>query len=200
MVTGEVQVGGITNKNYMMKFLKLYGLPRSVTNLLNFLMSLNFYEYTCMFAEHNVHYLGWKHGKPSNIETIKVVERISDQCINFVFIIRSFENWKEAILNRHLGHWEFPNHTFSEEEGELLYSTPTGYELYRNLEHLYEEYTTIYKNYAEANPEKCILVYYEDLQKDQVKTVLQIKEKFDLSLVYENPIPIIKQLQMNERL
>lgn len=183
-----------------MKLLKLYGLPRSGTNLLNFLMSLNFHESICGYGEHGVHYLGWKHGKPSNIETIKVVERISSSDINFVFIIRDLENWKEAVLNRHLGNWEFPDHTFSENEGELLYSTPTGYELYRNLEHLYEEYTNFYKNYVEANPKKCILVHYKDLQKNQVKTVLEIKEKFNLSLVYDNPMPVYKTVQMNERL
>jgi hypothetical protein len=183
-----------------MKLIKLYGLPRSGTNLLNFLMSLNFHETTCGFGEHNVHYLGWKHGKPSSIETVKVVEKVSGVDINFVFIIRDFEGWKEAILNRHLGNWEFPLHTFSMNEGELLYSTPIGYELYSNLEHLYEEYTTFYKNYEKQNPTKCILVYYKDLQKDQVKVILQIKERFGLSLVYPNPVPLIKQIQMSERI
>lgn len=183
-----------------MKLLKLYGLPRSGTNLLNILMSLNFHDSTCTFGEHNVHYLGWKHGKPSSIEATRTVEKISNVDIKFIFIIRDLENWKESVLNRHLGNWEFPNHTFSENEGELLYSTPMGYELYRNLEHLYEEYTTFYKNYAEANPEKCILVYYKDLQEDQVNTVLQIKQKFDLSLVYKKPIPIIKKVQLTDRL
>lgn len=183
-----------------MKLIKLYGLPRSGTNLLNFLMSLNFNEITCGLEHNDIHYLGWKHGKPSNIETIKVIEKISDVDIKFVFIIRDFEGWKDAILNRHKGNHPFPNHTFSENEGELLYYTPMGYELYNNLEHLYEEYTTFYINYAKQNPTKCILVYYKDLQIDQVKVILQIKEKFGLCLVYDNPIPLIKQIQMSERL
>jgi hypothetical protein len=183
-----------------MKLLKLYGLPRSGTNLLNFSMSLNFEETTCGFGEHNLHYLGWKHGKPSDIKTIKAIENISNVDIRFIFIVREFESWKEAILNRHLGNWEFPHHTFSEKEGEFLYSTPMGYELYQNIEHFYVEYTNFYKNYAKKNTKKCILVSFEELQKDQIKVMSSIKDKFELSLIYDDIINIKKTIQMSERL
>ena len=184
----------------MDKLIKLYGLPRSGTNLLNFLMSLNFEETVCGLGEHNVHYLGWKHGKPSDIETIKTLEKISNVDIKFVFIIRKFEDWKDAIISRHLGNWEFPNHTFSDKEGEFLYSTPMGYELYNNIEELYNQYTIFYINYAKQNPTKCALIYFEDLISNQEKTIKYLSKKFKLKLNYEKVIPIIKQIQMNERL
>lgn len=184
----------------MNTIIKIYGLPRSGTNLLHFLFSLNFYEPLCGHDHHGIHYLGWKHSKPSDVDTIKLIEKLSNVSIKFIFIIRNFDDWKQSILDKHIGIHPFTHPTYSNNEGELLYQTPNGFEKYENFYHLYTEYINSYSNFINNNPDNSLLIAYEDLQMSQEDVIIKVKEKFNLSMVYKNPMPVYKTVQMNERL
>lgn len=183
----------------MTKLIKLYGLPRTGTNLLNLLMGFNFKEFVCTKSQHDVHYLGWKHGKPAPKKVISVIEEITQTDIYFVFIKRALESWKDAIENRHKGNWEFPFHTYSYEVGKFLYSTPMGYELYESIDDLHFNYNSFYEQYTSENDSKCIVVTFEELIENQTQLINKIKRKFNLTLAYEKPIEIKRQVSMDER-
>ena len=67
-------------KNAMCSLIKIYGLPSSGTNVLNFSLALNFHEPISGLDHHGIHYLGWKHGKPMDVKTVNLIEKSSNYC------------------------------------------------------------------------------------------------------------------------
>jgi hypothetical protein len=178
------------NKN----IIKVFGLPKSGTNLIQLLLSLNLKNYVCQFADHpNMHYLGWKHGHPQDISTYDILEKHLNQKCYFVFMIRDFESWKESIINRHSNSHEFP-WKFSNLKKGIIYNTPIGPEYYNSLKELYDCYTNKYYEFAKKYNERCIVVDFKELQNSQTNVVFSIKEKFEMDLINKTVFEIKKQL------
>lgn len=176
------------------KIIKIFGLPKSGTNLLELLLSINIKNYVCQFADHpNMHYLGWKHGLPQDMVTYNNLQKQTKQKIYFIFAIREFESWKESIKNRHFGSHEFPSRLGNLEK-EAFYNTPIGPNYYNNLEDLYNTYNNKYKEFAEQYQDRCLIVKFEDLQKDQTAVVNLVKDKFNFELTNSSICEIKKHL------
>lgn len=176
----------------MKKILKLYGLPRTGTNVLYWLLTLNFKHYVCDLSEFGVQYLGWKHGWPISQEVLNaIIEQTQEQPL-FVFTKRNYDTWKEAILKRHQNTWEFPGRYKSDKV--FFYNTPLGFETYKDILDFYEQRTKVYEKFCLDNPEITIEVSFEDLQDKQTEVITRIKEKFNLDSAYEKIIEIHKKI------
>ncbi len=176
----------------MKKILKIYGLPRTGTNALYWLLTLNFKNYTCDLSEFGVDYLGWKHGVPPSEDVIKAIVKQTQEQILFVFTKREYQSWKEAVLTKHQGTWEFPSRFKSEDC--FFYNTPNGFEVHKDIEEFYNNKQNVYDEFALKRPETSIIINFEDLQKDQIQVVQKIKDKFDLDLSNNFITPITKRI------
>jgi hypothetical protein len=175
------------------KIIKIFGLPKSGTNLIQLLLSINIKNYVCQFSDHpNTHYLGWKHGLPKNIKIYNILQESLNQKVYFIFMMRDFESWKNSIKTRHNNSYEFPSRFFLEKG--ILYNTPHGPEYYDGLEELYNTYNQKYKEFAEQYQDRCLIVKIEDLQKDQIAVVNLIKDKFNFQLTNSSVCEIKKHL------
>lgn len=179
----------------MKTIIKILGLPRTGTNLMHMLASLNFKEYVCARGEHDQHYLGWKHGLPQKIEDYLKIEELTNETIKFIFTIRDFESWKESYTTKHFNSWENPSRFVDSKK--RVFVTPVGIEIYEDLRHLHFLKTEIYKDFAMQNPDKAIIVPFEDLVKDQREVVQRIRDKFNLELMNSNIFTIKKHLDSN---
>lgn len=175
----------------MKKIIKIFGLPKSGTNILQLLLSINCKNYVAQLAEHNMHFLGWKHGTPLTIEQYKVLENITNEKILFVFTVREYNSWEESILNRHWGSWEFPEHL--QKNNSIVYNTPSNPEFYNSLYDLYKIKNNIYKQFAEENKDRAVVVNFEDLCNNQKNIVLKIKDQLKIELIDEDNIFEIKK-------
>jgi hypothetical protein len=172
---------------------KHYGLPKSGTNVLHYLLNLNFTNYVASIAEHNVHYLGWKHGKPLNLDVVKKVEVATKEKILFIFIVREYKDWLTSIKTKHLGTWEFTLKFFNSSE-QFVYNTPTGPEFFESPLDLYNSYVDSYKDFCNKLPDQSMLIAFEDLKTKQKEIIISIQKKFNLNLVYSEPIEIKKHI------
>jgi hypothetical protein len=177
----------------MKKIIKFYGLPKTGTNVLYYLLSLNFPNFVANEQDHHVHYLGWKHGKPIGFDALQAVEKATNEKILFVFTYRDFTDWKKSVSEKHVGGWEFP-YAFWNYKNQFLYNTPLGPEVYYSIWHFYKTYITAYQDFCKEHPSDSIIIDFKDLKSNQIKVVKQIKEKFNLELNYPDPIEIKKQI------
>jgi hypothetical protein len=175
-----------------MKKIKIFGLPRSGTNLTQILVPLNFKISTCLKKDFN-DYLGWKHGKPHSIENYNKISEITKEEFLFLFCVREKENWKKAYLNKHKGSFEMP-WEWSDQKDCFIFNTPHGPEIYKNIDEFYNDRVNSYKSFTDINPDKSYIVRYEDLFNDQIGVLKIIKDKFQLELAQENFIKINKKI------
>jgi hypothetical protein len=129
----------------MKPILKIYGLPHTGTNVLYWLLILNFKTYTCSKDNFDMDYLGWKHGIPLSQEAIECIKYTTNEEPLFIITNRSYESWSEAILNRHHNTWEFPEKF--QKEPYFVFNTPMGIETYKSLQDFYEKRTEQYKTF-----------------------------------------------------
>jgi hypothetical protein len=177
----------------MKKIFKSYGLTRTGTNLLHWLLTINFREYVCDIGSHGVHYLGWKHGQPPSKEIIDDIYKYTNDYPLFIFTEREYESWLNAVTQRHKNSWEF-KHPLSNKSEFIYFYTPNGYEKYDSYMDLYQKKQNIYRKFHIENPHISMIVNFEDLKENQETVILNIKEKFNLNLCYDIPISIKKKI------
>lgn len=176
----------------MKKIIKIFGLPRSGTNLLQILIPLNFKIETCLKKDFN-DYLGWKHSKPKPIENYNEISKITNENFLFIFSIRDFESWKNAYLNKHKGSFEFP-WSWANQKDKFIFNTPHGPELYDNIESFYQDRVKSYQDFCKENTDISLLIDYKDLLNNQCKVLQEVKDKFKLELAQEDFIRINKKI------
>lgn len=188
----------------MKTIIKIMGLPRTGTNLLNLVTALNFKEYTCLHDRYlfDVDYLGWKHHYAPDIKTINLIEERTQESIIFLFTFREFSNWESAILKKHNYRGEFLTRWQKDlKNGPIIYNTPHGPKFYYNLRQLYDDYNNSYEQFIKNNPKKSMAINYEELAENQSKIILSIKKYFSiLELTYNKPIPILKKVNSEGQL
>lgn len=177
------------------KILKFYGLQRTGTNVLYWLLTINFKEYVCDIAEHGAHYLGWKHWDPPSQNVISEIEHLTKEKIYFIFTHRKYDDWISAVKNRHQNTWDFPERWSGSQK--FIMNSPNGPELYDSPYEFYIKRQGKYKEFCELYPEQSIMIDFEELQTDQKNVILKIKNKFDLKLQYDQPIEIKKKINMS---
>lgn len=171
------------------------GLPRTGTNVTHYLLTLNFKNYVATTCQHDQHYLGWKHSLPKRIYAYEKIEALTNEEIYFVFTIRKFEDWEKAIREKHFAKsWEFPAQ-FTQ-ESPLIYMTPTGPEIYKDLKDLHYTHQKAYETFALENDYRCYLLDFENLKtpEKQLIEMEKIHEKFGLEKNYYFFLPMLKKL------
>lgn len=179
----------------MKKILKLFGLPRTGTNVTHYLLALNFKNYVSTYCQHTQHYLGWKHGLPKRTCTYEKIELLTEEEICFVFTLRNFKEWEDAILEKHFQcSWEFPPQFKS--RSPLVYMTPNGPEIYNNFCHLHSSYELAYKTFALENDSRCYLLDFKNLKtpEGQKSEMTKIYNKFSLDKNYDVFLPMLKKI------
>jgi hypothetical protein len=177
----------------MKVILKMFGMPRTGTNLLHLLMTLNFKNYVCGKAEHDEDFLGWKHGVPRDMGHYLELEKLSNESVRFVFTSREFESWKKSYTTKHFASWENPSR-FAIRKDRVVFCTPVGMEIYRDLRDLYDTKTDIYHSFCQLNPDRAMIVPFELMTRDQEETVRFIQDKFDLERTQEHIVTIPKHI------
>jgi hypothetical protein len=159
--------------------LKVYGLPRTGTNVTELLLALNF---ECLVATQdesshpNIHYLGWKHGLPPALTEWEPIEQFMSQKVYCVFTHRPYESWVEAVTTRHSPSHEFPRAITR----GVLFATPIKNEYYPSYRDLYMRYQQAYEAFARQHPERAIVVNFDDLLSNQQQVVTLVAERFGL--------------------
>lgn len=181
----------------MKKVLKIFGLPRSGTNLMEILIPLNFNVDTCLRREFNDH-LGWKHARPLPIQNYNTLGHTLQEQYYFLFSIRDKEEWIKTINEKHWGSfempWEFKNNNF------YIFNTPMGPEIYENIEQFYDFQIQSYKDFCATNPDNALLVDYNDFKTDQTVLLNLIKNKFNFEMAQNAWITINKKINWNGQL
>jgi hypothetical protein len=185
----------------MNRIIKFFGLPHTGTNLLENLLTLNLKADVCHLASYhpNYHYLGWKHGMPKSMNVYETIGNHKKEKYYFIFLIREFENWKKAVLERHYNTWEFPKYYANFQDG-IVYNTPQGPEIYNSVEQLYNTYNGNYKKYTEMYPDRCLVVKFEDLVSNQKQTLIDIKNKFNFEFSHETIYEVKKKVDSGGRI
>lgn len=180
----------------MRVILKMFGMPRTGTNLLHMLMTLNFKNYVCGKAEHEQDFLGWKHGVPQDMSHYLELEKIANESVRFVFTSREFESWEKSYTTKHFASWENPSR-FAVNKGKVVFCTPVGLEIYRDLRDLYETKANAYQAFCRLNPDRTMIVPFELMTKDQAEAVLFVQEKFSLERTQAHVVTIPKHINSN---
>lgn len=185
----------------MKDIIKIFGLPKTGTNLIEKLLALNIENYVCQHGDYhpNYHYLGWKHGKPKNLQVYDEIVKHTQERVYFIFMIRKFKEWEHSYFVNHYNSWEFPPYYFDLGVSTFVYNTPSGPEIYKNIEDLYITYNTEYKNFVLQNPERSVILEFEDLQKDQAKTVEKVIQKFNFKKLHPYIYEIRKKIDSGGR-
>lgn len=186
----------------MKDIIKIFGLPRSGTNLIEKSLILNIKNYVCQLSDShpNYHYLGWKHGLPKDIKTYDIISEKTQEKVFFIFMIREFKTWQNSIFLNHLGSWEFPLIYFDMGWDKFIYNTPQGPEFYKNAQELYDIYNNEYKKFTEINPDRAIVITFEELQKSQSDTIKKISNKFNFELIDNKIYEINKRIDSGGRI
>jgi hypothetical protein len=163
----------------MKKILKMFGLPRTGTCVMQHLLNFNFTNYVCQPDDFLVDLYGWKHGTPKTINDYRKIQQITNQELLFVFTNREFESWRQAVIKDHIGSWEFPE-IFYRPDTHLIFNTPVGPEIYNDFKHLYNTKMNIYKLFCLQHHTNTIMIDFVDIKNDKIKVLEQIKNKFNL--------------------
>lgn len=163
------------------KIIKVFGIPRTGTNVLELMLAVNFKQ--CYVCNKNnaffVHYLGWKHARPASLNTYKIMETKGNCELYFVFIIREFQEWKDHIIEKYIPTWEFP-YPISEESSTFITQTPNGPEIYDSIKHYYDTMINSYLTLYNSISERSYIVNYADLKTKKTKILQEISTKFSL--------------------
>lgn len=177
----------------MKTILKTFGLPRTGTNLLYWLLTLNFKNYVAARAEHDQDYLGWKHGVPREIEHYLELEDLLKETVRFVFTTRKYESWVTSYSVKHFGSWENPSR-FAVNDKRSVFCTPVGLEIYKNPKDLYDTKNKAYLDFCDQNPDRAMIVSFEDLTSDQEGVVKAVQDKFGLEPSHNHIVTIPKHI------
>jgi hypothetical protein len=162
------------------RILKIYGLPRTGTNVLHWLLTVNFKNYVSDLSEFGTHYLGWKHGLPPSDNILEHIIKQTGEEVLFVFTKRDYDSWEEAVLTRHQNTWEFPSRFQSNDC--FFFNTPVGFEVYRDIKEYHDAKQDLYEDFCLRHPDISALVSFENLQSNQVQVVETLRDKFNLEL------------------
>lgn len=175
---------------------KVMGLPRSGTNALNVILTLNFNNYICGIQQHCVDFLGWKHTKAPDINTIKLIEKRTNDDVKFVFVTRDFEDWQSAIVNRFSGvnSSEFTTYSFGDDG--FIFNTPFGGEFYETIGHFYKDRVASYQKFVQENDDRSILIDFKELKNQEV-LLEKIRKKFNLVKSSDNYLILNKKVTFN---
>ena len=182
----------------MKEILKVYGMPRTGTNLLQCLLTINFKAYVCDLGEHHTHYLGWKHGVPPSEIILEYIKKYTNEQPYFIFTNRNYDCWSESVKLKHQNTFEFLPRLANKDI--WFYNTPMGLEVYKDDLDFYTQRQKIYTDFCEQNPDISIMINFEDLQASQKGAVNKIKNKFNLELCNEFITPIKKQINSSGQL
>lgn len=174
------------------KVVKIFGLPRTGTNLLHHLMAVNFKEHIATTAEHGVDHLGWKHGLPLPIESYGFLGKVLREELLFVFTKRNFDSWLEAFETRHKNTWEYPNRY--QQKDTFVFVTPMGPQIYGSIREYYEKHMGAYEAFVEANPSRSCLVDFELLSNRQEEVVRRLQTALALEPSQLGPCTISKRI------
>jgi hypothetical protein len=166
----------------MKKVIKIFGLPKTGTTVLNYLININFTNYSCQTAEFGLELYGWKHGLPKSIEEYKRIENITEEKLLFIFTKRDYKSWIDSINKDHIGSWEFPFYFYKKEklnEG-IIFNTPEGPKLYKDFQELHRSRMEKYISFNLKNINNSIIVDFEDIKNNKIKLLENIKNKFNL--------------------
>lgn len=177
----------------MKTILKMFGMPRTGTNLLHWLMVLNFRNYVCAKSEHDEDHLGWKHGVPRNLAHYLELENMIGESVRFVFTTREYESWRASYCTKHFGSWENPSRYAVLKDG-VIFCTPIGMEIYKNHRELYDTKMGAYEAFCRENPYRAMIIPFELLTKDQERAVIQIRDRFGLEMTHKEVVTLPKQL------
>jgi hypothetical protein len=158
---------------------KVYGLPRTGTNVTELLLAMNLQCYVAAqdeFSHPNMHYLGWKHGLPPTLAEWEPIEQFLNQKVYCVFMQRPYESWVEAVTKRHNPSHEFPRPIAR----GILYATPLKHEYYPSYRDLHTHYDEHYSAFAQAHPERAVTVPFDLLRSNQEEVVRTVAERFGL--------------------
>jgi hypothetical protein len=178
----------------MKNVLKIFGFPRSGTNLLELIVPLNFWVDVCQKSEFN-DYLGWKHARPKDRATYNKISKLTNESFYFIFSYREKQEWINA-MKKHWGSFELP-HKFNKHSDYFVYNTPYGPEIYSSIEEFYDIQLKSYTSFCEYNPRNTLLVNYSDFKKNQNFVLDSIKEKFDFVPVHPYWVEITKKVNWN---
>lgn len=177
------------------KIIKVFGLQRSGTNLMDLLIPLNFNVETCKRNGEKNDYLGWKHANPKHDHSYKTIEEITKDEIYFVFCYREKNEWLRAMREKHLGNFETPHYCdFTKNTNNFILNTPCGPEIYNSLEEYYDIRLDNFLKFITQNKSKSILINFTDLKNNQEFVLENIKNKFNLEKINENYITIKKKI------
>jgi hypothetical protein len=175
----------------MKKRIKIFGLPRSGTNLLEHLLPLNFWSEFCLKRDFN-DYLGWKHARPKDPSVYNEIEKITWEELFFIFSIRDKKEWIETIKQKHWESfempWDFKN------SSRFVFNTPHGPEIYRDPEEYYDRQIKSYFDFFQKNEKNSLIVNYNDFKQDQTKVLEKIEQKFQLERCQPNWTTINKKI------
>lgn len=186
---------GWLSKINMVPRLKVFGLPRSGTNLLELLLPLNFDVYFCGRREFNDH-LGWKHARPLPYPDYEALGRALGESYYFIFSIRDKCEWISA-MEKHAGSFEMPRDFRSADC--LIWNTPMGPEIYSDLAHYYRSQTSAYREFCVANPGRALLVNYSAFKGNQAILLNQIESYFSFPKIQDTWITITSQIDWHGR-
>lgn len=176
----------------MRRVVKIFGLPRTGTNLLHHLMAVNFKEHIATAAEHGVDHLGWKHGLPLPIGSYDFLGKVLGEELSFVFTRRDFDSWRQAYETRHSGTWENPNRYRSKDK--FVFVTPMGPQIYGSIREYYEKHMGAYEDFARANPSRSCLVDFHLLTDQQEDVVRYLQTTLNLEPSQPKPCTISKRI------
>ena len=144
-----------------MKYLKIYGLQRSGTNFLKYLIEQNF---DCFVLQN---WLGWKHGRVVFLKENEQMVRDLCHCEltpeQKAYI--KFSNTPRIAIRKNIHAWLVSYQRYKKFN-------------WKNHKKIIDMYYDMYKHY-EAN---CYMVRYEDLLTDPISTLTDIMIMFDLKM------------------
>jgi len=177
------------------KIVKIFGLQRSGTNLMDILIPLNFNLETCKRNAEQSDYLGWKHANPKHDHSYKEIEKITKDEIYFIFCYREKSEWIRVMKEKHLGNFETPYHwDFTKFTDNFILATPYGPEIYKSLEEYYDIRLENYYKFINKNQSKSILINFADLKNNQELVLENIKNKLNFEKINKNYITIKKRI------
>lgn len=176
----------------MKEVVKIFGLPRSGTNLLEYIIPINFNIEICHKWEFNIHRLGWKHSKPKSPEVYDYIASLTGEKFYFVFSIRNRDEWLNSMMANHWGSYEL-SHIYKS-GSKIVFNTPMGPELYKSFEDYYDQQTTAYTEFCNKNFENSLVINYSNFKYDQFSALKAVEKKFELERTQAELIYINKKI------
>jgi hypothetical protein len=170
----------------MKKIIKVFGLYNSGTSVLNFLLKYNFNHHVCQ------EFLGWKHVYINDLDYINKVSKATNDNVCVIVCARNPYDWLWRFLQK--------SYEFSVEglKSPCFSKQNNPQEYYNNTVDMYNKRLQNYKNFIEHN--NFMFINYEDLLLDQIKVLVNIKEKYNLKTSFNTVIPFYKKINSYEHI